>query len=233
MKCVILCGGKGYRLREETEFRPKPMVPIGGKPIIEHIMEIYMRHGVNDFVLCLGYKGEMIREYYAGLSNHPGRRVTMVDTGEETLTGGRIRQIEPYVKGENFHLTYGDGLANIDLGELRNRHLVVGPVLTLTSVAAPSRFGEITVSPRGMIYSFNEKRTGKQRINGGFMVCAPAVFDYLDRDEPFERVPMERIVNSGKAFAFHHNGFWHAMDTYADYIELNKLCENGRASWTV
>src|SRR4026207_1477773 len=158
MKCVILCGGKGYRLREETEFRPKPMVPIGGKPILEHIMEIYMRHGVNDFVLCLGYKGEIIREYYQGLSNHPGRRVTMVDTGEETLTGGRIRQIEPHVKGETFCLTYGDGLGNIHVRELMNHHLIKQASLTVTAVSAPSRFGELGISLYNeKIYSFNEK----------------------------------------------------------------------------
>ncbi len=228
MKCVILCGGKGYRLREETEFRPKPLVPIGDRPILAHIMEIYRRHGVSQFVLCLGYKGKMIRHQFEGAG------VVLADTGEETTTGGRIRAIEPYVRGQTFHLTYGDGLGNVDIKALTDFHYACRPTITLTAVQPPSKFGELTMSDvTNRIQTFNEKPQTSRMINGGFMVCSLKVFDYLPKDEPFERVPMEAIVGNREAVAYRHHGFWHAMDTYADYLHLNELWAKGNAPWTL
>ncbi len=228
MKCVILCGGKGYRLREETEFSPKPMVPIGNLPIIEHIMKIYRRHGLDDFILCTGYKGETIEAWFSTVEG-----VECVDTGEETTTGGRIRLIESLVKGRDFCLTYGDGLGNVDIGELVDFHHACKPTVTITAVKPPSKFGELTMSDvTNRILTFNEKPFSSRYINGGFMVCSPKVFDYLPKDEPFERVPMEAIVGNREAVAYRHHGFWHAMDTYADYLELNSLWQMGGAPWT-
>jgi len=237
MKCVILCGGKGYRLREETEFRPKPLVPVGRMPILWHIIEQYRKFGVNHFVLATGYKGAMIRDWtlVAGQWNYcKGAQLECIDTGEEATTGGRIRLIEPLVHGETFHLTYGDGLGNVNIQALTDFHTACKPTVTLTAVQPPSKFGELTMSDfTNRILSFNEKPMTSRFINGGFMVCSPKVFDYLPKDEPFERVPMEAIVGNREAVAYRHHGFWHAMDTYADYLELNALWEKGDAPWTV
>ncbi len=231
MKCVILCGGKGYRLREETEVRPKPMVPIGDMPILAHIMEIYEMHDVREFILCAGYKGEAIRAYCEDQQTYD---VSVIDTGEETTTGGRIRAIEPFVRGEPFHLTYGDGLGNVDIKALTEFHYACKPTITLTAVKPPSKFGELTMSDiTNRILTFNEKPQSSRMINGGFMVCSPKVFDYLPKDEPFERGPMEAMVSKWEASAYRHHGFWHAMDTYADYLELNALWQKGGAPWTV
>jgi glucose-1-phosphate cytidylyltransferase len=192
-------------------------------------MGIYRRHGVHEFVLCLGHKGEMIRQCFEGSDG-----VTLVDTGEEATTGGRIRAIEPYVRGETFHLTYGDGLGNVNITSLTDFHNACKPTITLTAVQPPSKFGELTMNDvTNRIETFNEKPSSSRMINGGFMVCSPKVFDYLPKDEPLERVPMEAIVGNREAVAYRHHGFWHAMDTYADYLELNALWQKGNAPWTV
>jgi len=232
MKCVILCGGKGYRLREETEFRPKPMVPIGGEPIVWHIMNTLRRSGIEEFWLLTGYKGEMIREWQWEFASPVS--VNILDTGEETATGGRLYRARDALASP-FLLTYGDGVANIDLARLQKFHHPKWSHLTITSVKPPSRFGVIRSDAWGVVSRFNEKAKSPQRINGGFMVCETAVFDYLSGrdDEAFEQEPMTRMVKEEKVRAYRHNGFWQCMDTYAEYLLLNKLCENGKAPWTV
>ncbi len=256
MKTVILCGGKGTRLREETEYRPKPMVPIGDRPILWHVMQRYAKYGHKDFVLCLGYKGEIIRDYFR---NHPwhnrdvtltlGRpgepeflspqadadwKVTLCETGLETLTAGRIRAVREHVKDEPFFLTYGDGVGDIDLEALLAFHRKSGAVVTLTAVHPPGRFGEIGLKADGRVESFNEKpQTESGYINGGFMVCEPKLFDYLSEDPKvmLEEAPLRRLVAEGMLAAFRHEGFWQPMDTYQEFALLNRLWNEGRAPW--
>jgi glucose-1-phosphate cytidylyltransferase len=236
MKVVILCGGRGTRLREETEFRPKPMVPIGEHPILWHIMRHFAHYGHTDFILCLGYKGEQIRGYFENPA--PGRdakwRVEMPDTGVESQTGYRVRSVRHLVGNERFFLTYGDGVGNIDLRKLLARHGRTGAVCTLTAVHPPGRFGEITFGPRGSVKHFNEKpQTEAGYINGGFMVCEPALFDHLP-DDPgsmLELEPLQSLVSLGKLAAYRHKGFWQPMDTPQEFALLNRLWASGKAPW--
>ena len=237
MKVVILCGGKGTRLREETEFRPKPMVPIGERPILWHIMKRFAEFGHKDFVLCLGYKGDHIRSYFSVLPPESDGtwRIEMPDTGLESLTGYRVRSIHSLVGNEPFFLTYGDGVGNIDLKKLLAYHRKSGAVCTITAVHPPGRFGEISFGRHGKVAHFNEKpQTESGYINGGFMVCEPALFDYLP-DDPncmLEIEPLQKLVAEGKLAAFRHRGFWQPMDTPQEFALLNRLWAAGNAPWT-
>jgi glucose-1-phosphate cytidylyltransferase len=259
MKVVILCGGKGTRLREETEFRPKPMVPIGGKPILWHIMKIYARQGFDEFVLCLGYKGEMIKDYFRNYlwntcdttlslgrsatikfhNRHDEENwtVTLADTGEESMTAYRVRKIKKYIpQGEPFLLTYGDGLADIDLSKLITNHRVSGKICTLSAVHPAGRFGALRISDQGQISRFEEKpRFEETHVNGGYMVCEHEFFDYLP-DNPgmmLELEPMNRLAVEGQLNAYEHDGFWQPMDTYQESQYLNRLWEECKAPWKI
>jgi glucose-1-phosphate cytidylyltransferase len=256
MKTVILCGGKGTRLREETEYRPKPMVPIGNRPILWHIMKRYAHYGHKEFVLCLGYKGDIIKEYFRNYRwntrdvtvslDRPGSpqfhapggaedwKVSLVDTGLESLTAWRVRSVRSHVGKGAFFLTYGDGVGNIDLKKLVAFHRKSGAVCTLTAVHPPGRFGEVRLRPDGRVESFNEKaQTETGYINGGFMVCEPGLFDYLP-DSPatmLEEGPLRRLASEGKLAAYRHEGFWQPMDTYQEFTLLNRLWDSGNAPW--
>ena len=257
MKVVILCGGKGTRLREETEFRPKPMVPIGDRPILWHIMKTYAHYGHRDFILCLGYKGEMIRDYFRNYlwntcdatlnlgatpkvefhDRHTEEdwRVTLANTGSESMTAYRVKQIQKYIpRGENFLLTYGDGLATIDINESIRSHQASGKVCTLSAVHPAGRFGSLRIEDSGQIHTFNEKPQFEENyVNGGYMVCDYRLFDYLT-DDPnmlLERKPMDDLVRAGQLNAFKHEGFWQPMDTYQESQYLNKLWDAGQAPW--
>jgi glucose-1-phosphate cytidylyltransferase len=260
MKVVILCGGKGTRLREETEYRPKPMVPIGNRPILWHIMKIYAAQGFREFVLCLGYKGEIIKDFFRNylwmtsnvtlrlgqqqdvcFHNHHDEEdwtVTLVDTGEETLTAGRIRQIKPFLGDDaDFFLTYGDGVGNIDVAAALAFHRQHGKKLTVTAVRPPGRFGELGIGAEGRVAEFNEKpQAAEGRINGGFFVASRAIFEYLDDNADqimFEQKPVQRIAREGQLMAFPHDGFWQPMDTYSEYNLLNRLWAEGKAPWKI
>lgn len=259
MKVVILCGGKGTRLREETEFRPKPMVPIGGKPILWHIMKIYARYGFDDFILCLGYKGEMIKDYFRNYlwntcdttlslgrsssiqfhNRHDEENwtVTLAETGEDSMTAYRVRQIRKYIPlGEPFLLTYGDGLADIDLSKLITNHRVSRKICTLSAVHPAGRFGALRISEKGQITNFAEKpRFEEAHVNGGYMVCEHDFFDYLPDDPKMmlELEPLSRLAAEGQLNAYEHNGFWQPMDTYQESLHLNRLWEEGKAPWKI
>ncbi|MBK9128245.1 MAG: glucose-1-phosphate cytidylyltransferase [Phycisphaerales bacterium] len=256
MKVVILCGGLGTRLREETEFRPKPMVEIGQRPILWHIMKLYAHHGLREFVLCLGYRGNVIKEYilnYEAMNSDCTLRlgdrksavyhdahaehdftVTLADTGEDTMTGGRIRRVERYVDGNTFMVTYGDGLADVDLGALLSFHRAHGRLATLTAVRAQSRFGVVDVDPDGRVARFREKPMLDDWVHVGFFVFQRGVFDYLTGDDcVLEREPLERLAAAGQLMAFRHEGFFQAMDTYREYKALSDLWATGRAPWKV
>lgn len=257
MKVVILCGGKGMRLREETEYRPKPLVLIGGMPILWHIMKIYSYYGFNEFILCLGYKGRMIKDYFLnfeemtrdftlhlrsemprvvqhktdGLENW---KITFVDTGEEENTGSRIAKIEPFVRGEAFCLTYGDGVADIDIGKLLSFHKDKGRIVTLTAVHPDSVYG-ILEEENGIVRAFREKKKTESKINGGFFVCEPEVFKYISNHPScvFEQDPLQKLVKSEQLAAYDHNGFWYCMDTYKHFEDLNKRWDKGDAPWKI
>lgn len=257
MKVVILAGGLGTRLMEETEARPKPMVEIGGKPILWHIMKIYEAYGYNDFVLCLGYKAQTIKEYFLNyylynsdvsidvsqnkvdvhFSNSESFKVTLVDTGLKTNTAGRIKKIQKYVDGETFMLTYGDGVSNVNISELVNFHKSHGRLATLTSIQTPGRFGNIEMDAHGAVQHFIEKPQGDGMwINGGFFVLEPGIFQYLDgdmEDVQWENVPLKEIANDGQLAAFKHAGFWKPMDALRDRIELEALWNSGEAKWKI
>jgi len=259
MKVVILCGGKGTRLREETEYRPKPMVPIGGRPILWHIMKTYASQGFNEFILCLGYKGGMIKDYFrnyqwmAGdvsmrLGREPGVcfhdnndeenwSVILAETGEETLTGGRIERIRRHLgNDEEFFLTYGDGVGSIDIQASLAFHRKHKKLLTIAAVHPPGRFGELTLLPDHSVVAFNEKpQTEMGWINGGYFVASTKIFDYLDSADKimFEQEPMRKIAADGQLMAFPHEGFWQPMDTYQEYLLLNRLWDEGKAPWKV
>lgn len=254
---VILCGGKGTRLREETEFRPKPMVPIGRRPILWHIMKIYAHHGHTDFVLCLGYKGEMIKEYFRnyhwntsdvtlnlgrspGVIYHGGHAeedwtVTLADTGEESMTAFRVHQIRRYLPaGKPFFLTYGDGLADMDMNAAIECHRKSGKALTLSAVHPAGRFGELAVAADGSIHTFQEKPPMEAAyVNGGFMVCNHRLFDYLTDDPTvmLERAPMVSLVRDQQLNSYRHEGFWQPMDTFQEAQYLNRLWDAGQAPW--
>jgi glucose-1-phosphate cytidylyltransferase len=259
MKVVILCGGKGTRLREETEFRPKPMVPIGDRPILWHIMKTYAAHGHTDFILCLGYKGETIKEWFRNYlwmvsdvtmqlgdrsqavfhddAEELGWSVTLANTGDETMTGGRIKRIERFIgDDEEFLLTYGDGVGNVDIGKSIAFHRDCGRTLTLTGVRPPGRFGELSVK-NGVVTTFFEKPqiTSGARINGGFFVANRRLFTYLN-DDPglvFEQGPIRALSGAGDLACFIHDGFWQPMDTYQEYLLLNRMWSDGEAPWKI
>jgi glucose-1-phosphate cytidylyltransferase len=251
---VILCGGLGTRLREETEFKPKPMVEIGGKPVLWHIMKTYAYYGFRRFILCLGYKGEVIKDYFlnyeamsndftihlgqenkiAYQSNHPEQDfdVTVVDTGLKTMTGGRVKRIERFIDSDTFMVTYGDGLANVDIDALVAFHCQHGRLATLTAARPPSRYGLLEMTADGQVQRFREKMQAEW-INGGFLVFNRRMFDYLDLDCVLEREPMERLAADGQLMAFRHEGFWIGMDTYREYEMLNQMWDSGDTPWKV
>jgi glucose-1-phosphate cytidylyltransferase len=256
MKVVILCGGKGTRLREETEYRPKPMVPIGDRPILWHIMKTYAAQGHTDFILCLGYKGEVIKDFFRNYiwmtsdvtlhlnatspvkfhSQHEENwSVTLADTGQETLTAGRIKRIEKFIgEDENFLVTYGDGVGNVDVNTAIRFHQEHDRIVTLTAVHPPGRFGEIEMADGNRVISFNEKpQVTEGLINGGYFVMSRQVFNYLgDSDRiMFEEAPLRRLAADGELMAFKHHGFWQPMDTYQEFLLLNRLWDQGNAPW--
>ncbi|MEO7556158.1 MAG: glucose-1-phosphate cytidylyltransferase [Acidimicrobiales bacterium] len=253
MKAVILAGGRGSRLSEETQLKPKPMVEIGGQPLIWHLMQHYARHGVREFIVCLGYRGYVIKEYFANYYLHRsdvtfdlGRnemtvhhsmsddwRVTLIDTGPDTMTGGRLRRILPYVEDDaEFCFTYGDGLADLDISRLVAFHRESGRLATLTAVRPPGRFGSLDIDGDA-VRQFAEKLPGDGGwINGGFFVLSPAVARYLSGDDcVWEREPLEQLAADGQLSAFVHEGFWHAMDTLRDREQLEQLWAAGAAPW--
>lgn len=253
MKAVILAGGKGTRISEESYLRPKPMIEIGGKPILWHIMKIYSASGVREFVICCGHRGYDIKSYFANYFLHVSDvtfdiaqnqmhihqnqaepwKVTLVDTGTETMTGGRLKRVKPYLSGEDFHFTYGDGVANIDLKALVDFHRRQKVLATVTSVRPPGRFGAL-VTNGSRVLSFQEKPEGGSGINGGFFVLSPAVIDYIDGDQTvWEREPLERLAREGQLAAYSHEGYWHPMDTLRDMNELEALWSSGKAPWKV
>jgi len=259
MKVVILCGGKGTRLREETEYRPKPMVPIGNRPILWHIMKTYATQGHKDFVLCLGYKGEVIKDFFrnylwmtSDVTLRLGRTaavqfhthhdeedwsVTLADTGEDTLTAGRIKRIQPYIaQDEQFFLTYGDGVGDVDVNASLAFHEQHGKLATLTAVRPPGRFGELELTPNGQVAAFNEKpQVTEGRINGGYFVLSSKVFSYLEKSDQtmFEAAPLRKIAAEGQLMAYSHNGFWQPMDTFQEFTMLNRMWSEGKAPWKV
>jgi glucose-1-phosphate cytidylyltransferase len=255
MKVVILAGGLGTRLSEETDIRPKPMVEIGGRPILWHIMKIYSHHGFNDFIICLGYKGYVIKEYFANYFLHQADvtidlssnsvevhqqkaepwRVTLLDTGAATMTGGRVKRVAPHVRNETFMLTYGDGVSDIDLGALVQSHRSAGRAATVTAVQPSGRFGALEVATDGTVLKFQEKPRGDGAwINGGFFVLEPRVFEYINGDDTIlERDPMERLAAESQLTAYEHTGFWKAMDTLRDKRELEELWARDSAPWKV
>jgi glucose-1-phosphate cytidylyltransferase len=252
MKVVILAGGLGSRLTEETTLRPKPMVEIGGKPMLWHIMKIYAAHGIDDFIVCLGYKGYVIKEWFANYALHTSDvtfdlrsgamevhhsttepwRVTLVETGEATMTGGRLKRVLPYVGDETFCFTYGDGLSDLDLDALQAHHRASSVLATVTAVSPAGRFGALELDATRVL-GFREKPRGDGAwINGGFFVLDPAVGEYIAGDDTiWEREPMERLAAEGQLAAFRHTGFWQAMDTMRERQVLDDLWASGRAPW--
>lgn len=254
MKAVILAGGFGTRISEESHLKPKPMIEIGGQPILWHIMKIYSYYGIHDFVICAGYKQHIIKEYFADYYLHRSDitfdfqsgnhmeihsnvaepwRVTVVDTGYRTMTGGRIKRIQPYIKDEPFLLTYGDGVADVNIKELIRYHQEAGRYATLTAINPGQRFGVLDIDKTNLIRSFREKNTSDGGfINGGFMVLEPQVFDYIEGDETvFEREPLSRLAQDGQLGAYKHGGFWKCMDTQRDKEQLEELWAAGSAPW--
>lgn len=253
MKVVILAGGLGTRLSEETIIKPKPMVEIGGRPILWHIMKLYSCYGFNQFVICLGYKGYMIKEYFSNYFLHMSDvtydmenntmeihqrhvepwKVTLVDTGQETMTGGRLKRIREYLGGDTFMLTYGDGLADVDIAELVEFHKNQHRLATVTAVQPPGRFGSLRIEPEGGVSSFQEKPAGDGTwINGGFFVLEPDVFDFIEGDATlWEKEPMEKLAAEGHLSAYKHYGFWRPMDTLRDKVLLENLWNSGKAPW--
>lgn len=256
MKVAILAGGLGTRLREETEYRPKPMVEIGGRPILWHIMKLYAAHGHTDFVICLGYRGNAIREYFVNyeLQNRDftvalgsreieihgnshdavGWRVTLAETGDKTMTGGRIKRIQSYVDGSTFMVTYGDGVADIDIGELLAFHRRQGRIGTVSAVRPSSRYGELDIHD-GRVTLLREKpQVGAGWINGGFFVFEPQVFDLITGDgDPLETGLLDRLVERDQLAVYQHDGFWQCMDTYREMQLLNELWETQHAPWKI
>jgi len=254
MKAVILAGGMGSRLSEETSLRPKPMLEIGGRPILWHIMKLYAAHGVNDFIICCGYKGYVIKEYFANYFLHMSDvtfdiehnqmevhqrfaepwRVTLVDTGVTTHTGGRLKRVKRYLGDEDFCLTYGDGVADVNIGKLVEFHKKEGKLATVTAVQPPGRFGVLELDGH-LIRRFQEKPSGAGSwISAGFFVLSPKVVDYIEGDAtPWEKEPMERLAREGEVNAFRHDGFWQSMDTLRDRQYLESLWQSGKAPWQV
>ncbi|MFI1890181.1 glucose-1-phosphate cytidylyltransferase [Streptomyces jumonjinensis] len=258
MKAVILAGGYGTRLGDATRTRPKPMVEVGGRPILWHIMKMYGAYGITDFVVCCGYKGNSIKDYFAGYSVHESDvtfdlkrgdvefhrrngepwRVTLVDTGEYTKTGGRIKRARDYLDEETFLLTYGDGVASLDISRLVDFHRRQGRMATLTAVRPPGRFGGLELAQGGTrVVAFDEKSRARPQdllewVNGGFFVLEPGIFDYLKSDDSvWEHEPLEMLARAGELASFCHEGFWHPMDTPHDRVSLESLWANGEAPW--
>lgn len=251
-KAVFLAGGLGTRLAEETSIRPKPMVEIGGKPILWHIMKLYSNHGINEFIICLGYKGYLIKEYFQNYLLHTSDvtidleknetvvhhrrtepwKITLVDTGDSSMTGGRIKRIRPYIGDESFCLTYGDGVSDINIRAEIDFHQKHGRDATVTVVRPAGRFGAAKIED-GIVKSFQEKPDGEAGwINAGFFVLSPRVFDLIEGDSTiWERGPMETLASTNQMMAFRHSGFWHAMDTLRDKQHLEELWEAGKAPW--
>ena len=254
MKVVILAGGLGTRISEETDTRPKPMVEIGGKPILWHIMKIYSHYGFNDFIVCLGFKGYLIKEYFSNYFLHMSDvtfdmknncmevhennvepwKVTLVDTGLETMTGGRLKRIQSFLNGEDFCFTYGDGVADIDIKKLVAFHNSQGTLATVTTIQPPGRYGSFNFK-EGKVTSFKEKPSGDGGwINGGFFVLSPKVFDYIKGDDTaWELDPMETLAKESNMAAYLHKGYWQSMDTLNDKRKLEKTWATGKAPWKV
>jgi len=254
MKAVILAGGLGTRISEETSVRPKPMIEIGGRPVLWHIMKIYSAHGINEFVVCCGYKGYIIKEYFANYFLHMSDvtfdmqgnrmevhqrnaepwRVTLVDTGEETMTGGRIKRVADYVEGEVFCCTYGDGIGDVNITALIEFHKQHGKLATLTATQPPGRFGALNLNGSSVI-GFQEKPQGDGNwVNGGFFVLSPEIFDYIKDDHTvWEHEPMEQLAREGQMVAHFHSGFWQPMDTLRDKNHLEALWASGKAPWKI
>ena len=252
MKVVLFCGGQGTRLREETEYRPKPLVEIGGRPILWHIMKIYSSHGVNDFIVCLGYKGYIIKEYFSNYFLHMSNvtfdmrenkmkihqkfvepwSVTLVDTGEHTMTGGSLKRVQNYIDGETFCLSYGDGVSDIDITNLVNHHKSMNRLATITAIQPPGRYGALMIE-NDSVHHFQEKPEGDGAwINGGFFVLEPEVFDYIEGDATkWEEYPLEKLAAEGQLSAYKHAGFWQAMDTLRDKRHLEDLWATGNPPW--
>lgn len=259
MKVCILCGGYGTRIRDVADNIPKPMIPIGGYPILWHVMKYYATWGQDQFVLCLGYKGDSVRDFFMNYRSHTtdmsidlsGKKpveyhtaetvenwdVTLAETGLNTMTGARIKRVKKYLCGdENFMLTYGDGVGNIDIQKLLHFHNSHGKILTVTGVRPPGRFGELQCNDMGLVTEFNEKpQTTGGRISGGFFVCRNEIFDYInDREDTiFEKEPLRNLVKDGEMMVFKHDGFWHPMDTSREYQLLNQLYEQKKAPWVI
>lgn len=253
MKAVILAGGLGTRISEETGLKPKPMIEIGGKPIIWHIMNIYSHFGINDFVVCCGYKGYIIKEYFTNYYMHMSDvtvdlhsgdikfynckaepwKVTLIDTGINTMTGGRLKRVREFVGNETFMLTYGDGVADVNINELLEFHKFQGKIATVTAVQPSGRFGALNIDGNNSVNTFMEKPDGDGGwVNGGFFVLEPAIFEYITGDfTVFEKEPLEKLAVDNQLCAYKHGGFWKPMDTLRDKNELEELWENGKASW--
>jgi glucose-1-phosphate cytidylyltransferase len=230
---AILCGGRGTRLQEQTESIPKPLVEIGRRPILWHVMQIYACQGFGRFVLCLGYKGEMIEEFVTSC-DWPGRtEIVCVPTGQTTQTGGRIKRAAEHLPADTFHVTYADGVADIDLALLGSHHEAHGMLATMTVVRPELPFGVTEIADDGRISGFWEKPRSEYWINGGFFCFEPGVLDYLTEDSVLEREPLERLAAAGRLYAFRHAGFWDCMDTYKDALLLNDLWATGEAPWSV
>jgi glucose-1-phosphate cytidylyltransferase len=252
MKAVILAGGLGTRISEESHLRPKPMIEIGGKPILWHIMKMYSHHGINDFVICLGYKGYIIKEYFSNYFLHMSDvtfcmqensveihqkyaepwKITLVDTGENTMTGGRLKRVESYVRDTRFCFTYGDGVSDLDIGRLISFHAESGRLATVTAVQPPGRYGALQMDGYA-VHSFQEKPAGDGAwINGGFFVLDPGVLSYIKDDSTvWEAEPLQRLAVDGQLAAFQHHGFWQAMDTLREKNQLEQLWSSGKAPW--
>lgn len=254
MKVLILAGGLGSRLSEETTLKPKPMVEIGGKPILWHVMKIYSHYGFNEFIILCGYKGYMIKEYFANYYRHMSDmtidmatnkithhknhsepwKVTLIDTGQETMTGGRIKRVKEYIGEEPFMLTYGDGVSDVDIHQLIQFHQQHGKAITMTAVQPEGRFGSLQIDETGKVTSFLEKPKGDGAwINAGFFVCKPEVFDYITGGDStiFEREPLEKLAKNEQLYTYKHRGFWKPMDTQRDKFQLEELIEKGIAPW--
>ncbi len=253
MKVLILAGGLGSRLSEETSLKPKPMVEIGGKPILWHIMKIYSYYGFNEFIILCGYKGYLIKEYFANYYRHMADMtvdmtnnkieyhrnnaepwiVTLVDTGAETMTGGRIKRVKDYINNEPFMLTYGDGVGDVDIRQLFEFHQSHGKLISMTSVQPEGRFGSLIIDKNDLVQTFQEKPKGDGSwINGGFFVCQPEVLDYISDDKSiFEKEPLEKLASDQQLISFKHRGFWKPMDTLRDKTQLEEMIEQNKAPW--
>jgi len=253
VKAVILAGGQGTRISEETHLKPKPMIEIGGKPILWHIMKTYSAYNINEFVICLGYKGYQIKEYFANYFLHESDltidiqknsleihetkadpwKITLIDTGDNTMTGGRIKRISKYLE-DTFCLTYGDGLSNVDISQIIATHKKNNTLATLTAVQPPGKFGAITIKDE-KVTTFEEKPAGDAGwVNGGFFVLEPEIVDFIEGDETmFEREPLKQLTKENQLSAYYHKGFWHPMDTLRDKNKLEELWSNGNAPWKI